>query len=47
MGMCRLKQVFVNNEYRLAIIDKIINSALNRFFERNERDTTACQLEFL
>ena len=44
--MGRLKQVFVNNEYPLSIIDKVINNTLNRFFERNERDTPASQLEF-
>ena len=46
MEMDRFKQVFVNNEYPLAIINKVINSTLNRVFERNERDTHASQLEF-
>ena len=39
--MGRFKQVFVNNENPLAIINKVINSTLNRVFERNERDTHA------
>ena len=39
MEMGRLKQVFVNNKYPLSIIDNVINNTLNRFFERNERDT--------
>ena len=44
--MSRLKQVFVNNEYPLSIIDKVINNTLNRFFERNERDSPSSQIEF-
>ena len=42
----RLKQVFENKEYPLAIIDKVTNISLNRYFEHNERDTPASQLEF-